>query len=105
MRKAQCQLWCTPVGPIKEAIEEFVKYLNGIVLKVAPVIFDDGVGGRCFDVTGKVIDSIELLPCQRPITGHKFVTLIFAHKKTFLETHTRLLLCEERKLPIGVSAW
>src|SRR5437667_6031915 len=79
MWEAQGEFWCSPVGPIKEAIEEFVEYVDGLVLEVTPVIFDESVGGRCFDVTGKGIDSIELRPRQRPITGHKFVTLIFAH--------------------------
>jgi hypothetical protein len=79
MGKTEGQFGRTPVGPIEEAIEELVKDIDGIVLEVTPVIFDEGVSGRCFDVTGKGIDSIELRWCQWPITGHEFITLVFAH--------------------------
>src|SRR6266702_4575985 len=79
MRKTECQLGRAPVGPIEKAIEELVEHVDGIVFEVIPVIFDEGVGGRCFDVTGKGIDRIELHPCQRSIDGHEFVPLVFAH--------------------------
>ena len=79
MRKTECQLGRAPVGPIEEAIEVLVEHVDGIVLEVTPVIFDEGVGGRRFDVTGKGVDSIELPPCQRSINGHEFVPLVFAH--------------------------
>ena len=79
MRKTECQLGRAPVSPIEEAIEELVEHVDGIVLEVTPMIFDEGVGGRCLDVTGKGLDSIELLPCQRSFDGHEFVTLVFAH--------------------------
>ena len=65
------QLGRAPVGPIEEAIEVLVEHVDGIVLEVTPVIFDEGVGGRCFDVTGKGVDSIELPSCQRSINGHE----------------------------------
>jgi hypothetical protein len=79
MRETECQSGRTPVGPIKESIEELVEYFDWVVLEVTPVIFDKGMGGRCFDVTGKAIDRIELIPSQRSINGHEFVTLVFAH--------------------------
>ncbi|HYU77170.1 MAG TPA: hypothetical protein VEL31_31255 [Ktedonobacteraceae bacterium] len=79
MREAECQFGRAPVGPIEEAIEELAEHLDGIVLEVAPMIFDEGVGGRCFDVAGKVVDLFELLPRQRSIDSHEFVSLVFAH--------------------------
>src|SRR5205085_7398376 len=74
-RKTECQFGRAPIGPIEEGIEELVEHVDGIVLEVAPLIFDEGMGGRCVDVTGKGIDSIELFPCQRSINSHEFVTL------------------------------
>jgi len=56
-----------------------MEYLDRIVLKVAPVILDEGVGGRCFDVAGKGIDLIQLLSSHWPINSHKFISLVFAH--------------------------
>ena len=45
MREAKCQFGRAPVGPIEEAIEELVEHVDGIVLEVTPMIFDEGMGG------------------------------------------------------------
>src|SRR5258705_13711939 len=52
---------------------------DGVVLEVAPFIFDERVGGRCLDMAGQAVDRLELHPCQRPVAGHEFVSLIFTH--------------------------
>ncbi len=79
MRKAQCQLGRAPVSPIQEAIEILVEHFDGVVLEVTPLIFDESMGGRGLDMTGKGIDRIELCSCQRSIASHEFVTLVFTH--------------------------
>src|SRR5579884_457327 len=44
MGKTECELRRAPVGPVEEGIEELVKYLDRVVLEIAPMIFYESVG-------------------------------------------------------------
>src|SRR5690242_220121 len=79
MWEAECQPWRAPVGPVEEAVEELMEHGDGVVLEVAPVIFDERMGGRRLDMAGQAVDCLELRLCQRPIVGHEFVSLILTH--------------------------